>query len=333
MSIDDPAEIPSVVRGRESINVLHVDDDGDLLQLAATVLERHDDAFRVLTETTVDDGLGRLETDTVDCIVSDYEMPGRDGLDFLRAVRERDPAIPFILFTGKGSEEIASEAISAGVTEYLQKGPGIDQYTVLANRIENAVSRHDAERLVSRAYGAMDTAREGIALLDEDGYFQYVNQAYADITGYERSALIGAHWERLYPDGHVDRMYDEILPAVPRDGRWSGQTVYERADGDRVLTNHALAYTGDGTMICLVQEPDDDGGAEPGTEPQGTEPAVQTEPAGGGGGNGLGPLPATVMGISTVLVIGGLLGALLLFGLVIALLRRGGSRNDSGFEL
>ncbi|MFU1782278.1 PGF-pre-PGF domain-containing protein [Haloarcula japonica] len=76
----------------------------------------------------------------------------------------------------------------------------------------------------------------------------------------------------------------------------------------------------------------EDGGAEPETEPTGTEPAVQTEPAVDGDG-GLGPLPATVMGISTVLVIGGLLGALLLFGVVIALLRRGGSRNDSGFEL
>ncbi|GGK81914.1 hypothetical protein GCM10009067_37700 [Haloarcula sebkhae] len=77
---------------------------------------------------------------------------------------------------------------------------------------------------------------------------------------------------------------------------------------------------------------DENGGAEPKTEPTGTEPAVQTEPAVDGDG-GLGPLPATVMGISTVLVIGGLLGALLLFGVVIVLLRRGGSRNDSGFEL
>jgi hypothetical protein len=78
---------------------------------------------------------------------------------------------------------------------------------------------------------------------------------------------------------------------------------------------------------------DENGGAEPGTEPAGTEPAVQTEPAVDGDGVGLGPLPATIMGISTVLVIGGLLGAFLLFGIVIALLRRGGSRNDSGFEL
>ncbi|AXG06192.1 PAS domain S-box protein [Haloplanus rubicundus] len=256
MSVDDPAQVPDVSRGRGSIRVLHVDDD--LVELAADALERSSEALRVQTETSVDDALTRLETDDVDCVVSDYEMPGRDGLEFLRVVRECDPDLPFILFTGKGSEEIASEAISAGVTDYLQKERGLDQYAVLANRIENAVSKHGAERMVRRAYGAMDTAREGIALLDEDGYFRYVNQAYAGITGYERGALIGEHWELLYPDAHVDRIYDEILPAVPRDGRWSGRTVYERADGDHIVTSHALAYADDGSLICLVRDCDDD---------------------------------------------------------------------------
>jgi len=260
MSVDDPAEIPHVARGRGSIDVLHVDDDADLTELAATFLERNSDSLRVRTETAVDDALTRLETDDIDCVVSDYDMPKRDGLDFLQTVRDRFPDLPFILFTGKGSEEIASKAISAGVTDYLQKGSGTDQYAVLANRIENVVSKHDAEQMVSRAYRAMDTAREGIALLDEDGYFQYVNQAYADITGYGRPALIGEHWELLYPDDHVDQVYDEILPAIPRDGRWSGQTVYQRADGERIPTSHALAYADDGSLICLVQEHADGAG-------------------------------------------------------------------------
>ena len=108
--------------------------------------------------------------------------------------------------------------------------------------------------MVRRAYVAIDTAREGIALLDEDGYFRYVNQAYADITGYDRETLVGEHWELLYPDSNIDRIYDEILPAVPHNGRWSGRTVYERADGERIVTSHALAYADDGSLVCLVRD-------------------------------------------------------------------------------
>jgi len=247
MRIDGPAEVPRISRGRGSITVLHVDDDSELVERTATVLERHNESLCVRTATSVDRALERLDAEDVDCVVSGYDVSERTGLDLLRIVRERRPDLPFILFT---SEEIASRAISAGVTDYLRKGT--DQDAVLANRIENAVLKHDAERLVEQAYGAMDTVREGIALLGADGQFRYVNQAYADITGYDRATLIGDHWERLYPDDH-----DEILPAVHRDGRWSGEVTYERADGERVPTNHALACAEDGTVICRVQERSD----------------------------------------------------------------------------
>jgi len=73
-------------------------------------------------------------------------MSGETGIGFLRTIRERNPDLPFILFTGKGSEEIASDAISAGATDYLQKQIGSDQYTVLANRIENAVEQYRAKQ-------------------------------------------------------------------------------------------------------------------------------------------------------------------------------------------
>jgi DNA-binding NarL/FixJ family response regulator len=146
--------VPRIARGRGSITVRHVDDDPEL---AATFLERNSDILCVVTETSADDALARLETDGIDCVVSDYDMPGRNGLDLLRTVREQYPDLPFLLFTGKGSDEIASDAISAGVTDYLQKGGGTAQYAVLANRIENAVTKHDAERMVRRAYDAMDT--------------------------------------------------------------------------------------------------------------------------------------------------------------------------------
>ena len=122
--------------GGEAV-VLYVDDDVALLELTATVLERQDHGLTVHTESSAGEGLTWLADHPVDCIVSDYEMPGLDGLEFLEAVRERFPSLPFVLFTGRGSEEIASAAISAGVTAYLQKGGSTEQFTVLANRVGN----------------------------------------------------------------------------------------------------------------------------------------------------------------------------------------------------
>ena len=131
----------------EPIRVLHVDDQADFADLTVTALEREDDRLSVEAMTSGDEVLERL-TDGVDCVVSDYDMPGRNGIEVLEAIRERYPDLPFILFTGKGSEEVASEAISAGVTDYLQKAPGSEQYEILLNRIVNAV---EAARTRARA--------------------------------------------------------------------------------------------------------------------------------------------------------------------------------------
>lgn len=131
----------------EAIHVLHVDDEPDVAELAAEFLEREDDRIDVSTETCVGDGLDRLAENGFDCIVSDYQMPEMDGLEFLDAVRESHPDLPFILYTGQGSEDVASNALTAGATDYLQKGTGTEQYELLANRIKNAVeSNRNKER-------------------------------------------------------------------------------------------------------------------------------------------------------------------------------------------
>lgn len=129
-----------------SITILHVDDDSDLAETAALFIERENEQMEITTATSARDGLALLADTGFDCIVSDYEMPGRNGIDFLKQAREDHPDLPFILYTGKGSEEVASEAISAGVTEYMQKEGGTDQYAVLANRIENSVAQYRAQQ-------------------------------------------------------------------------------------------------------------------------------------------------------------------------------------------
>lgn len=128
-----------------SIRLLCVDDAPGYQELMTELLSRENERFDIITATSGTEGLTLLAENDVDCIVSDYDMPRTDGLEFLEAVREEYPDLPFILFTGKGSEEIASEAISAGVNDYLQKNSGREQFVLLANRIENLVDKRQAE--------------------------------------------------------------------------------------------------------------------------------------------------------------------------------------------
>jgi PAS domain S-box-containing protein len=176
------------------IRVLHVDDEPGFAEVVSTFLKRADERFAVETATSASEGLELLASDSFDCVVSDYDMPGQPGIDFLKPVRERDPELPFILFTGKGSEEIASEAISAGVTDYLRKESGTDQYALLATQIRNATERARAERerrqSDRRFQAVFDDPQTVIAILDPDRILKDVNQTALDRVQREKGDVL-----------------------------------------------------------------------------------------------------------------------------------------------
>jgi DNA-binding NtrC family response regulator len=123
------------------ISVLYVDDEQDLLEIAKTFLERSGE-FSVRISTSAKEVLDSPAIQSCDVIISDYLMPGMDGITFLKRVRERYREIPFILFTGHGNEDVAIEAINAGADFYLQKGGDPQaRFAELTDRIRQAVSR------------------------------------------------------------------------------------------------------------------------------------------------------------------------------------------------
>jgi len=197
-----------------SIRILHVDDEPGFADLVATYLQREDDRFEIELASNASDGLDRLDDAEFDCIVSDHDMPGQNGIEFLETVRDDHPDLPFILFTGKGSEEVASEAISAGVTDYLQKGSGTHQYTVLANRIRNVVEKwhteQEAERIRTRLEAITENSNDAILTIDAGSTIRFVNRAAEELFGYEQDTLVGEPLTTLIPPRHRDTHREAI---------------------------------------------------------------------------------------------------------------------------
>lgn len=123
---------------RSSTRVLLVDNDPGDLEMTELMLKQQDETLQVSTATSAAGGMKLLQREATDCVVSDYDMPGTDGIGFLQQLREANPDLPFILFTGEGSESVAKRALLSDVTDYVEKGIGTRQYEILLSRIRKA---------------------------------------------------------------------------------------------------------------------------------------------------------------------------------------------------
>ena len=205
---DPPTDVDSAGDGASGptdadSRVLFVDDEPGAADLNATHVERLLDDVETVTRMSPDDALDVVKSERVDCVVSDFDMPGRDGLRFLEAVREIDSGLPFVLFTGKGSEEIASEAISAGVTDYLQKGTGRDRYEMLANSVANALGRRRAERdlrdVNAKVTAIHDFATELASVTDVATVFERTVDATEEILEFDRCVTARRRGDQVVP--------------------------------------------------------------------------------------------------------------------------------------
>ena len=175
------------------IRLLYVDDEPSLLDIGKVFLEDSGE-FKVTNALSAADALKLLEQENFDTIISDYQMPEMDGIQFLVEVRARFGQIPFILFTGRGREEIVIQAINSGADFYLQKGgdPGA-QFAELSHKIKSAASRKkadDALRKSEEKYRHLIEHSDEVIVVAQDGMLKLVNQKAIELTGYSEQELL-----------------------------------------------------------------------------------------------------------------------------------------------
>jgi PAS domain S-box-containing protein len=179
------------------IKVLYVDDDATFIETSKLMLLDLNPALSIESCQSVDEALKKLTANRYDAIISDYEMPIKSGLDLLKTIREQNNKIPFILFTGKGREEVAIQALNLGADGYHNKqGSPETVYGELVHRLRTVVSYYQTRSSLSQSEEkfrkAFETIPDAVYVTTQDGgRIIEVNDRFLDVFGFSREEIIG----------------------------------------------------------------------------------------------------------------------------------------------
>jgi PAS domain S-box-containing protein len=211
----------------DEIRVLYIDDEPVLRKVAKVFLEQSGN-FSV---EPIDSALAALDLtrqEKFDAIISDYKMPGMDGITLLKNLKERGDVTPFIIFTGRGREEVAIEALNSGADFYLQKGGDPkSQFMELAHKVKWAVEQRRVEqalRVSEEKYRNLIEHSDEAIVVAQDGMLRLINHRALEMTGYSEQELLSMSFsEVIHPDDRamVMERYGKQLNGGPSETRYN----------------------------------------------------------------------------------------------------------------
>jgi len=247
------------------ISVLYVDDERFLLEMSKIYLERSGEMYVDITESA-GEALAILCNRRYDAVISDYQMPGMDGIEFLKILREKYPALPVIIFTGKTRDEIAITAFENGADFYIRKGGEPKaQFAELTHKIRKSVEHYRAKQELEdrsiRLRHHIQRSSGLVRILDREGRVVYDSPSTSQILGYPDHFLTGkCAVDFIHPEDRetVATAFGQILdrtnPGTPVRFR------FRKADGKYIeLESVAMNFIGihgvDGIVVTTWPAP------------------------------------------------------------------------------
>ncbi len=219
------------------IRILFVDDHKGILKVAKSYMERLDSELEIITAESAEDALNQIELASFDAIISDYQMPFMDGIEFLEKVRSMNEDIPFIMFTGRSREEIAIKALNLGANHYVTKGGDPkSQYAELIHILKTSVEHTRAKRALrdsmERYQAVFEHALDGICIADKETRVIFsANARLCKMLGYTFEELLSLTIGKLHPIDSLPQILEafekqaagmlevaERLPVLRKDG-------------------------------------------------------------------------------------------------------------------
>ena len=241
--------------------VLYVDDEPVLLEIVKIFLEKTKE-FSIDVTTSVNDILKSEKLKSYDAIISDYQMPDMDGISFLKYVHTELGDIPFIIFTGKGKEEVVIAALNNGADFYITKGSDPRfQFDELASNIKKAVKRRQLrEGYKNSAQKLSDLVNflpDATFAIDLEGKVIAWNKAMEEMTGVKNSTILG-EGDRIYALPFYGKKQDLLIDLVLHDSKEIGEKYPLVIRQDNKLISEKefpMLYGGKGAYLWFIASP------------------------------------------------------------------------------
>lgn len=189
--------------------ILLVDDCHDDFEFISFQIQQLDDSHKVEWAKSASQAINKLDKESFDCILSDFQMPKMDGLKLLKAIRKKANDTPFIFLTGQGNEELAAEALRSGADDYFTKEAGFAHYQRLLNSIRRLIEAHQRRSKQNEAEEALraseakyrslfETSKDVVYITSFGGDIIDINPSGTELFGYSQEDLKSMKVSSLY---------------------------------------------------------------------------------------------------------------------------------------
>ena len=218
------------------VNVLLVDNNQKVLENSIQILEKKN-KFTIEVAHDAQEAIKKIAQKSYDAIVSDYELPKKNGLQLLELLKKEKNGVPFILFTNRGREEIAIKALNLGAEGFVNKQGDLETvYTELAYCITQNVEKRRTEIALKNNEEQLriilQNAPIGIVTVGRDYHFKTANDKFCKIIGYTEKELLDLSFKDVtYPEDLAESIEKMKELSAGRIESFTLEKRYVRKDG------------------------------------------------------------------------------------------------------
>lgn len=214
--------------------VLVVDDSAISRTLVVHIIQKL--GYQTIQADNGDACIELLNTRSIDLLLLDIHMPGKNGLEILDYIREKNMVLPVIMISGSSDIEQAIQSLKLGAYTYLLKPvePGRLEIT-----LKNALNEFELRRKVRLFSAAITESPFGVAITDRNGIIEYTNPGFTAITGYTEDEARGKNIGILKSGRQTRTFYSNFWNTIISGRIWQGELVNRRKNGD-LYTEHCI---------------------------------------------------------------------------------------------